>query len=76
MNQLQPVKGAAKYESGTDKGKPCVWMTVFADENCSADMYYVVQHCRTMDKARERANWWQAKENKSVIKNPPIEPIK
>lgn len=70
MASIQPVKGAAKYEAGTDKGKPCVWMTVFADENCPEDMYYVVQHCKTFDKAKERADYWQARENKSVLKNP------
>lgn len=70
--KIEPVKGAAIYQAGYDpeKGyKPCVWMTVPADEHCDHECYYIVQTCKTIDAARSAANKWQQKENKAVEKS-------
>jgi hypothetical protein len=70
--KVEPVEGAASYWAGYDyekNKKPCVWMTIKADEKCPHDCSYIVQYCRTSESAEKAADKWQKKENKAVQKN-------
>ena len=64
--KVTPVEGAAEYFAEVDtenKNKPSVWMK-------TPDGYYsVIDTAKTMEAARNKANKWQLKENRAVLKS-------
>lgn len=64
--KVEPVKGAAEYWAGytiEGKLKPVVWM------KDTEGIESIVDTAKTIEAARSKANKWQQKENRAVLKS-------
>lgn len=65
MEQIFPVKGAAAYQpEKLASGKWVIVMYAPEDQDCGS----VIDNAPNYEKALKKAQWWQQKENKAVLK--------
>lgn len=68
VEYIQPVPGAATYFAAysQENGKPYVWMTPVGGGEYSST---AIESATTIEQAKIKANKWQKKENKVVLKS-------